>query len=110
MAIFSGVHLDERLVASAGQSFFMNEIEQAVKALRDAGHERAAREVADVVTRQYQRRGLTPWTPTKPLPAITIAETIRNWVQVFDIPIFYRGWQESGYHMLMGAFLIQPLP
>jgi len=85
----------------------MDEITQAVQALKDAALPREAFVLNDVIRRQYQRRGHTPWNPGKPLPVDTIAFLIRNWVRVFDIPIMYREWPQDGHTLLMAAFKLQ---
>jgi hypothetical protein len=85
----------------------MNEIEQIAVALEDAGMKQAAYQLRDVIGRQHQRRGITPWTPAGKLPVQTMAETVRNWVRVFDIPIYYREWPQVGYSLLLAVFKLE---
>lgn len=85
----------------------MDEITQTVDALKKAGLPGEAETLRQVITRQYQRHGYTPWTPGKPLPVETMAFLIRNWVKVFDIPIMYREWPQDGYKLLVAALKLE---
>lgn len=85
----------------------MDEITQIEEALKKAGLPGEAAIVHDVIRRQYQRRGYTPWDPGQPLPIVTMAMLIRNWVKVFDIPVWYREWPQDGYRLLVGALKLE---
>lgn len=74
-----------------------DEINQVSQALRAIGEGRTADEVDEVIRRQYFRRGYTSWKPGAALPLITLSETLRNWVLLFDLPLTqYRGRFEDG--------------
>lgn len=85
----------------------MDEITQAVEALKKANLPGEAETLRQVITRQYQRHGYTPWMTDKRLPVETLAFLIRNWVKVFDIPIFYREWPQDGHKLLVAALKLE---
>lgn len=85
----------------------MDEITQVEEALKRAGLPGEAAVVNDVIRRQYARHGYKPWVTDRPLPVETLAHLIRNWVKVFDIPVYYREWPQDGHKMLMGAFKME---
>ncbi len=79
-----------------------NEIEQVEAGLQSAGMEREAQMMKDIITRQHQRRGIKPWTPAGELPIQTLADTLRNWVTVFDLNAVKKTWMDE----TIGAYLM----
>lgn len=86
-----------------------NEIEQVEAGLKSAGMEREAAMVKDIINRQHERRGIEPWMPEGELPTQTLADTLRNWVAVFDLNAVKKTWMDEtvGAYLTVAALKLQ---